>query len=131
MAIAYIVVSTTIWLVARFSPSEWLPPMVCNYCADNEDQCENDDHIHTLINDQNYHLTDDCLNSTDNDDDVDEDNDDEIDDYYISYENVLQNDFTLANSFWFTLGSLMQQGCDLNPKVIFFVFVFFSVGIIA
>ncbi|XP_024938039.1 glutamate receptor ionotropic, kainate 2 isoform X4 [Cephus cinctus] len=26
------------------------------------------------------------------------------------------NDFTLANSFWFTVGTLMQQGSDLNPK---------------
>lgn len=27
------------------------------------------------------------------------------------------NEFTLANSFWFTVGTLMQQGSDLNPKV--------------
>ncbi|KAA0195824.1 hypothetical protein HAZT_HAZT011419 [Hyalella azteca] len=30
---------------------------------------------------------------------------------------TLSNDFTLANSFWFTIGTLMQQGSDLNPKV--------------
>ncbi|KAL3284141.1 hypothetical protein HHI36_018309 [Cryptolaemus montrouzieri] len=29
---------------------------------------------------------------------------------------VLENDFTLANSFWFAIGTLMQQGSDLNPK---------------
>ena len=29
---------------------------------------------------------------------------------------VVQNDFTLANSFWFAVGTLMQQGSDLNPK---------------
>lgn len=28
-----------------------------------------------------------------------------------------ENDFTLKNSFWFTIGTLMQQGSDLNPKV--------------
>jgi len=28
------------------------------------------------------------------------------------------NDFSLANSFWFTIGTLMQQGSDLNPKVL-------------
>lgn len=28
------------------------------------------------------------------------------------------NDFSLANSFWFAVGTLMQQGSDLNPKVI-------------
>lgn len=27
------------------------------------------------------------------------------------------NEFSLANSFWFTIGTLMQQGSDLNPKV--------------
>ncbi|XP_044011017.1 glutamate receptor ionotropic, kainate 1 isoform X3 [Aphidius gifuensis] len=26
------------------------------------------------------------------------------------------NDFSLANSFWFAVGTLMQQGSDLNPK---------------
>lgn len=31
-------------------------------------------------------------------------------------ENVLQNNFSLVNSFFFTIGSLMQQGSDLNPK---------------
>ena len=29
---------------------------------------------------------------------------------------VVQNDFTLANSFWFAVGTLMQQGSDLNPR---------------
>lgn len=29
---------------------------------------------------------------------------------------VLENDFSLLNSFWFTIGSLMQQGSDLAPK---------------
>lgn len=28
-----------------------------------------------------------------------------------------ENDFTLKNSFWFAIGTLMQQGSDLNPKV--------------
>lgn len=29
----------------------------------------------------------------------------------------VENDFTLANSFWFAIGTLMQQGSDLNPRV--------------
>ena len=29
---------------------------------------------------------------------------------------VLVNDFSLVNSMWFTIGSLMQQGSDLSPK---------------
>jgi len=34
----------------------------------------------------------------------------------ISDPSVVQNQFTLGNSFWFTVGTLMQQGSDLNPK---------------
>lgn len=30
---------------------------------------------------------------------------------------ITVNEFSLANSFWFTVGTLMQQGSDLNPKV--------------
>ena len=29
---------------------------------------------------------------------------------------VLENNFSLTNSFFFTIGSLMQQGSDLTPK---------------
>ena len=31
-------------------------------------------------------------------------------------EDVLENNFNLPNSFFFTIGSLMQQGSDLAPK---------------
>ncbi|TRY77216.1 hypothetical protein TCAL_17031 [Tigriopus californicus] len=31
---------------------------------------------------------------------------------------VLVNEFSLVNSMWFTIGSLMQQGSDLSPKAI-------------
>ena len=31
-------------------------------------------------------------------------------------EQVLENSFSLSNSFWFTIGSLMQQASDLTPK---------------
>ena len=27
----------------------------------------------------------------------------------------LENQFSLANSFWFTMGSIMQQGADVAP----------------
>ncbi|KPM04300.1 glutamate receptor, ionotropic kainate 2-like protein 2 [Sarcoptes scabiei] len=30
----------------------------------------------------------------------------------------LKNQFSLANSFWFTIVTLMHQGCDLNPKAV-------------
>ncbi|XP_024885053.1 glutamate receptor ionotropic, kainate 2-like isoform X2 [Temnothorax curvispinosus] len=29
---------------------------------------------------------------------------------------IVENQFSLSNSFWFTIGTLMQQGSDLNPK---------------
>ena len=31
---------------------------------------------------------------------------------------MLVNEFSLCNSMWFTVGSLMQQGSDLTPKSI-------------
>ncbi|XP_067008296.2 glutamate receptor ionotropic, kainate 2 [Anabrus simplex] len=60
---AYVLVSITMFVVARFSPYEWHNPHPCD---------------------------------TDND--------------------LIENQFSLANSFWFTIGTLMQQGSDLNPK---------------
>lgn len=61
---AYVLVSITMFVVARFSPYEWHNPHPCDY--------ENE---------------------------------------------TVENQFSLANSFWFTIGTLMQQGSDLNPKV--------------
>ncbi|UYV80344.1 hypothetical protein LAZ67_18002558 [Cordylochernes scorpioides] len=29
-----------------------------------------------------------------------------------------RNQFSLANSLWFTMGSLMQQGCDISPRAL-------------
>lgn len=62
---AYILVSFTIFIVARVSPYEWHNPHPCDTHSD-----------------------------------------------------LIENQFTIANSFWFTIGTLMQQGSDLNPKVI-------------
>ncbi|XP_076672010.1 glutamate receptor ionotropic, kainate 2 isoform X6 [Andrena cerasifolii] len=60
---AYVLVSVTMFVVARFSPYEWNDPHPCHAGPD-----------------------------------------------------VVENQFSLANSFWFTIGTLMQQGSDLNPK---------------
>ncbi|CAH1408163.1 unnamed protein product [Nezara viridula] len=60
---AYVLVSITMFIVARFSPYEWQNPHPCDM--------END---------------------------------------------LVENQFSIANSFWFTIGTLMQQGSDLNPK---------------
>ena len=63
---AYVLVSITIWIVARFSPYEWAHPHPC------ED----------------------------------------------SVGLIYQNDFTLPNSFWFAIGTLMQQGYKIIIKAI-------------
>ena len=31
---------------------------------------------------------------------------------------VVENVFTLSNAFWFAVGTLMQQGSDINPKAV-------------
>lgn len=48
----------------------------------------------------------------------------------------ITNQFTLANSFWFTIGTLMQQGSDINPKslstrIVSAIWWFFTLIIIA
>ncbi|XP_011169100.1 glutamate receptor ionotropic, kainate 2 isoform X2 [Solenopsis invicta] len=60
---AYILVSVTMFVVARFSPYEWNNPHPCHPGPE-----------------------------------------------------IVENQFSLSNSFWFTIGTLMQQGSDLNPK---------------
>ncbi|XP_022689054.1 glutamate receptor ionotropic, kainate 2-like [Varroa jacobsoni] len=60
---AYVLVSCTMFLVARFSPYEWKDPHPC-----------------------------------------------------VKESGLMENQFSLGNSFWFTIVTLMHQGCDLNPK---------------
>ena len=60
---AYVLVSATLFIVARFSPYEWVNPHPC------------------------------------------------IQDF-----DIKENQFNLADSFWFTVVTLMKQGCDMNPK---------------
>jgi hypothetical protein len=83
---AYVIVSLTIWVVARFSPYEWSEPNTCDAGEGGECTCSppstvSDSQAATALL-------------------------------------VIENDFTLGNSFWFTIGTLMQQGSDLNPKVV-------------
>lgn len=61
---AYMLVSFTMFVMARFSPYEWNNPHPCNNESD-----------------------------------------------------VVENQFTLNNSFWFITGTLLRQGSGLNPKV--------------
>lgn len=32
--------------------------------------------------------------------------------------NLMENVFTISNSFWFAVGTLMQQGSDINPRAV-------------
>ncbi|XP_011303627.1 glutamate receptor ionotropic, kainate 1 isoform X6 [Fopius arisanus] len=80
---AYVMVSITIWIVARMSPYEWVEPPPCPSC-----KCPlQGSHVSAL--------------------------EPESDDIPLPR---TVNDFSLANSFWFAVGTLMQQGSDLNPK---------------
>lgn len=62
---AYVLVSSTLFIVARFSPYEWCNPHPCARESD-----------------------------------------------------IIENQFSLANSFWFAVVTLMKQGCDINPRAI-------------
>lgn len=122
MAGAYFLVSATIWIVARYSPIEWKEPELCDECLMKKyatlygyDYC--DDHSSdrssgigsepdwrrgVLVNDEEIEfVSDPCL----------------AHEHEEATLEILENDFTLANSFWFAIGTLMQQGSDLNPKV--------------
>lgn len=97
---SYFLVSVTMWIVARFSPHEWKEPELCDEClleiyptdfqSDDERSSELDSDVCSCNMDGRAVLE------------------------------VLENDFTVGNSFWFGIGTLMQQGSDLNPKVQYF-----------
>lgn len=36
--------------------------------------------------------------------------------WQLDADSKLENDFTIGNSLWFSLGAFMQQGCDVLPK---------------
>lgn len=177
IAVAYILVSITMWIVARFSPFEWQirneseeswmntrtehistnagysPTHQCNRHQHNQQNEVDsiDDAIHEEsdvlydgnkvsrrpnresiesinvsdgIDDQNFNYPDlfsgtkECLNPQRQGVNLNENCCEH--DMHEFIENELQsieNDFTLRNSFWFAIGTLMQQGSDLNPKV--------------
>ncbi|KAH0998441.1 hypothetical protein HUJ05_005818, partial [Dendroctonus ponderosae] len=123
MAGAYIIVSITIWIVARFSPKEWREMELCYECIlrkYDEEIC-----AHNLMNESDVSSgigSDNC--ETENDADL---RNGEMELFLdqgpcghlhseVTTLEMLENEFTLGNSFWFAIGSLMQQGSDLNPK---------------
>lgn len=124
IAIAYVLVSLTMWIVARFSPFEW--NLVPNHPNDN-DLCNDNNHIkknNENLEEKHFHFCDYEFDDADDDDsdgfyDIDHEYLHEIDKTELL---CIENDFTLRNSFWFTIGSLMQQGSDLSPKVVIYLF---------
>lgn len=113
---AYVLVSLTIWIAACFSPEEWKEADICNACLSRK-YCN-------MVPD-NFEL---CSFEGIIGNDFENDNVDEVfwqkppltDGKDLRGEkrlDVLENEFSIGNSFWFTIGSLMQQGSDLNPKV--------------
>ncbi|KAH0568165.1 hypothetical protein KQX54_019208 [Cotesia glomerata] len=107
---AYVVVSMSIWIVARLSPYEWVEPPPCPSCKCPLQVGSRQSVLQVIIiiiyfapfggghDDQGSHVSA-----------LEPDSDD------IPLPRTV-NDFSLSNSFWFTVGSLMQQGSDLNPK---------------
>lgn len=111
---AYVLVSLTIWIAACFSPEEWKEAELCNACLSRK---------YCNLRTENYELCslDEVSNS---------DLGKQFDPFWHRATqlevkkshgekrlDVLENEFSIGNSFWFTIGSLMQQGSDLNPKV--------------
>lgn len=101
LLLAYVLVSLSMWVVARFTPYEWHENVhgsgVGNRCQ----------HCHNYL--PNSHGAISQIMQHPHNPDV----------MMTCEQPVLatSNDFSLANSFWFTIGTLMQQGSDLNPKV--------------
>ncbi|XP_071050380.1 glutamate receptor ionotropic, kainate 2 isoform X5 [Onthophagus taurus] len=132
-AVAYFLVSVTIWIVARFSPYEWNEPELCEDCLVKKYEVVYGQCFHPCgvddDNDSGNSSGESLLNvataierpqfSAMNDDEIEF-----LPDPCSSHEHadevatleVLQNNFTALNSLWFAIGSLMQQGSDLNPK---------------
>lgn len=111
---SYILVSITMWIVARFSPLEWKERELCDeclleaytsdfQCSEHSCDCSSGIGSDTAWNKRDVHYNDDTFSSEP-----------------FPVLEVRENDFTAGNSFWFGIGTLMQQGSDLNPKVQYF-----------
>lgn len=134
IAIGYIFVSLSIWIVARLSPIEWVnskPPctMACDHILEKlKKEYYSTEHTElTYINDEEIFISNDPHKDMKLADDISCGqsgvplpilNDDEQLPDDTKVELVMkQNNFTLKNSFWFAIGALMQQGSDLYPRV--------------
>lgn len=155
IAAAYVLVSLTLWLVARFSPFEWHPTGLQASCiaygrlrqssappppatatptvaaavvfaaaASRRRRPDAYEQQQQLVRETLFRLLD-ASDRHNDEPDVAADGDDGDDgvggdaDAFDNAELIcIENNFTLNNSFWFAIGTLMQQGSDLNPKVL-------------
>lgn len=120
---SYFLVSVTMWIVARFSPLEWKEPELC-------DECLLEMYTDSRTSEEHY-----CDGACDGPSEIasfscsqkDVHDNDCILHPFLGYGEsgdrleVLENEFTVGNSFWFGIGTLMQQGSHLNPKVQYFI----------
>lgn len=132
IAIGYIFVSISIWIVARLSPIEWVnskPPctMACDHILEQIQKEYYKTEFAELTDINNKEIFISNNHHAHNVDDIScgqcgvpipLSNDDEqlSDDTNVELVRI-QNNFTLKNSFWFAIGALMQQGSDLYPRV--------------
>lgn len=122
-------VSVTMWIVAKFSPYVWREASPCPDCAmtcecsnlnyvesevcedsDSDASCPHETFVHDFLRrssfTQDYHSVASSDSCSCNEDDS------------LAWS---ENDFSISNSFWFGVGSLMQQDSDLNMKVILWI----------
>jgi ionotropic kainate glutamate receptor 2 len=81
---AYILVSFTLFVMARFSPYEWNSPSSCHHGGGGGGGGGGSGIVNGSINDET---------------------------------DVVENQFSISNSFWFITGTFLRQGSGLNPKV--------------
>ena len=117
LLLAYVLVSLSMWVVARFTPYEWHDNVNGSGLGSRCHHCQH--HLTGSIGGINQILQ---LQQQQQQQQLNHDV------FFNNEHPVLasSNDFSLANSFWFTIGTLMQQGSDLNPKVFSLVVVPFS-----
>lgn len=99
IVLAYVLVSLSMWVVARFTPYEW---------HDGVGACPDCNRMPSHSHHNPYGSPDQHLNQLSS-----------LGLSGLNGDSLLgvSNNFSLGNSFWFTIGTLMQQGSDLNPKV--------------
>lgn len=90
------------WIVAKFSPYVWRE----SFCPECSTSCECSNYDNILEQDYDFECIENYSITSSETCSCDEDS--------LSWS---ENDFNIGNSFWFGIGSLLQQDSDLNMKV--------------